>query len=491
MPFLPCLSLFVLSSPVPFISFLFHPSQLLTQPADSQEEITARHHIADQLERRFIPRPLCKSSLFAEFNNELKILKEAVHSGSAYQGKTSISTVGTSTSAYRLSLATMSRSNTGTGTVWEQESQPSRQPSQDTLSRTDEDDEQEQEENDSISIPSVVSEHEVFLPRLITQRRFSSHATGSAQPEPSTRSTMLPSHRVASVQSEPGQQNLLNQPPLGRNRGLRQLRRPLLSLPKSEARGPGRSGARLSTTRRSIQPKNRPLETLLDCEATHGWDQKRVVTFTEGQQAQGKSPDPGGANAHPEGRKASPAPPIAPPAAPGASSSATVKADLHSPAKKQLSMESKEKREQWGLRSSLSPRPSISRASTPTPPSSCSPLPPPPLPISRTCSPLPPLPILGIQPPAPPTHLFHPGPSSHQTPESPEDEDTTALLGRNADTLLHISEDNGGTENPLLAPLLSPRRSPALPPRHSHALPPRRSPLPISPVDLDLDESHV
>ncbi|CDQ90013.1 unnamed protein product, partial [Oncorhynchus mykiss] len=121
--------------------------RLLTQPADSQEEITARHHIADQLERRFIPRPLCKSSLFAEFNNELKILKEAVHSGSAYQGKTSISTVGTSTSAYRLSLATMSRSNTGTGTVWEQESQPSRQPSQDTLSRTDEDDEQEQEES--------------------------------------------------------------------------------------------------------------------------------------------------------------------------------------------------------------------------------------------------------------------------------------------------------------------------------------------------------
>lgn len=72
------------------LSFAFDPSpvharlslQLLTQPADSQEEITARHHIADQLERRFIPRPLCKSSLFAEFNNELKILKEAVHSGS-------------------------------------------------------------------------------------------------------------------------------------------------------------------------------------------------------------------------------------------------------------------------------------------------------------------------------------------------------------------------------------------------------------------------
>lgn len=57
-------------------------AQLLTQPAESQEEITARHHIADQLERRFIPRPLCKSSLFAEFSNELKILKEAGHSGS-------------------------------------------------------------------------------------------------------------------------------------------------------------------------------------------------------------------------------------------------------------------------------------------------------------------------------------------------------------------------------------------------------------------------
>lgn len=36
----------------------------------------------------------------------------------------------------------MSRSNTGTGTVWEQDSQPSRQPSQDTLSRTDEEEEE-------------------------------------------------------------------------------------------------------------------------------------------------------------------------------------------------------------------------------------------------------------------------------------------------------------------------------------------------------------
>lgn len=60
--------------------------------------------------------------------------------------------MGTSTSAYRLSLATMSRSNTGTGTVWEQDSQPSRQPSQDTLSRTDE----EEEESKAIPPPSPV-----------------------------------------------------------------------------------------------------------------------------------------------------------------------------------------------------------------------------------------------------------------------------------------------------------------------------------------------
>lgn len=64
------------------------------------------------------------------------------HPTPAYQGKTSISTAGTSTSAYRLSLATMSRSNTGTGTVWEQDSEPSQQASQDTLSRTDEEDEE-------------------------------------------------------------------------------------------------------------------------------------------------------------------------------------------------------------------------------------------------------------------------------------------------------------------------------------------------------------
>uniref|UniRef100_A0A4W6FFB1 Unc-80 homolog, NALCN channel complex subunit n=1 Tax=Lates calcarifer TaxID=8187 RepID=A0A4W6FFB1_LATCA len=344
---------FIVRTRIPIFVLLrpFIQCKLLTQPADSQEEITARHHIADQLERRFIPRPLCKSSLFAEFNNELKILKEAVHSGSAYQGKTSISTVGTSTSAYRLSLATMSRSNTGTGTVWEQESQPSRQPSQDTLSRTDEDD----EENDSMSIPSVVSEHEAFLPRVISQRRFSSHATGSAASQPEApRTTMLPSHsepnvldesqgllqegnlsRVASVQSEPGQQNLLIQPPLGRKRGLRQLRRPLLSIPKNEPRG--RSGARLSTTRRSIQPKNKPL------------DQKRSVTFTEnqGQQGTSKPPTPSTVDPPAEGRKASPAPSKSPTLEVPPASSATVTADLHSPANTQVGPAERGQEQGW------------------------------------------------------------------------------------------------------------------------------------------------
>lgn len=96
------------------------------------------------------------------------------------------------------------------------------------------------------------------------------------------------SYRVASVQSEPGQQNLLIQPPLGRKRGLRQvrsrdtkfaylkicisqkrntetlcvlqLRRPLLSIQRVQDESRGRQGARLSTTRRSIQPKNKPID---------------------------------------------------------------------------------------------------------------------------------------------------------------------------------------------------------------------------------------
>ncbi|MEQ2231847.1 hypothetical protein ILYODFUR_004857, partial [Ilyodon furcidens] len=246
------------------------------------------------------------------------------------------------------------------------------------------------------------------------------------------------------------------------------LRRPLLSIPKTELRG--RSGARLSTTRRSIQPKNKPL--------AHG-DQKRSVTFTEtqGQQASPNTAEPPG-----EARKASPAPSKSPTLE---VPSSTVTADLHGPANTQVpsALSSKEKREQWGLRSSLSPPPSISRPSTPTPPSrTCSPLP-----LSRTSSPLPPpLPVLSTAPapgpppppPLPPVSLLPLAPSSIR--ESPGDEDTTALLPR-GDALLQLSEDDG-TENPLLAPLLSPvsaRRSP------------RRSPLPLSPVDLDLDESHV
>ncbi|XP_060775026.1 protein unc-80 homolog isoform X7 [Neoarius graeffei] len=430
---------FIVRTRIPIFVLLrpFVQCKLLTQPAESQEEITARHHIADQLERRFIPRSLCKSSLFAEFNNELKILKEAVHSGSAYQGKTSISTVGTSTSAYRLSLATMSRSNTGTGTVWEQDSQPSRQPSQDTLSRTDE---EEEEENYSISIPSVVSEHDAFLPSLITQRRFSSHATGSASTQPeSGRSTMLPSHRVASVQSEPGHHNLLLQPPLGRKRGLRQLRRPLLSIPRMQDECRGRQGARLSTTRRSIQPKNKAVDRAYS-------DQKRSVTFTESQEASGKSlcstPTASTALLGVTGtRRPSHSPTTT---APSETPSPSIRAEQHIPAHPQASpvSDSKEKQDKGSTRSSLSPTPSST-------------------PASRSCSPLPSsFPMLSV-----PVCL-----SPAQIRESPENEETSGLL-ENTDTSLHMAEEHG-TENPLLTP---------------HSL----SPLPLSPVDLDLDESHV
>lgn len=58
----------------------------------------------------------------------------------------------------------MSRSNTGTGTVWEQESQPSRQPSQDTLSRTDE----EEEESKSSFLLSLPFHHQVNKGKLVT-----------------------------------------------------------------------------------------------------------------------------------------------------------------------------------------------------------------------------------------------------------------------------------------------------------------------------------
>lgn len=110
--------------------------------------------------------------------------------------------------------------------------------------------------------------------------------------------------------------------------------------------------------------------------------------------------------------------------------------------------ESKEKQDKGSTRSSLSSTPS-SR------------------PASRSCSPLPSsFPTLST-----PVRL-----NPAQIRESPEDEETSGLL-ENTDTSLHMVEDQG-TENPLLTALLTP---------HSHSL----SPLPLSPVDLDLDESHV
>ncbi|XP_041120448.1 protein unc-80 homolog isoform X3 [Polyodon spathula] len=384
---------FIVRTRIPIFILLrpFIQCKLLTQPAESQEEITARHHIADQLERRFIPRPLCKSSLIAEFNNELKILKEAVHSGAAYQGKTSISTVGTSTSAYRLSLATMSRSNTGTGTVW-----------QDTLSRTDEDD----EENDSVSMPSVVSEHEAYLASVIGRRRFSSHVSSASAPtaEP-VLSTMLPSQsepnvldesqgmnaegnlsRVASVQSEPGQQNLLVQPALGRKRGLRQPRRPLLLMQKTQNEPHSRPRARLSTTRRSIQPKSRTLE------------QKRLVTFPKAQpEAAALSPPAESKECPSENQNLGVT-------SSSAASPSIVTADLHSPTAAKVETTGLETKNKAEPRSCLSP---------------------------------PPPPVLGTLP--------HP---ASLPPESPRE--TSSLLPH-TDTVLHISEDND-TESSLLSP---------------------------------------
>uniref|UniRef100_A0A8C6JDT8 Uncharacterized protein n=1 Tax=Melopsittacus undulatus TaxID=13146 RepID=A0A8C6JDT8_MELUD len=384
---------FIVRTRIPIFVLLrpFIQCKLLAQPAENHEELTARQHIADQLERRFIPRPLCKSSLIAEFNNELKILKEAVHSGSAYQGKTSVSTVGTSTSAYRLSLATMSRSNTGTGTVWEQDSEPSQQASQDTLSRTDEED----EENDSLSMPSVVSEQEAYLMGAIGRRRFSSHLSSVSAPQAEV--GMLPSQRVASVQSEPGQQNLLLQQPLGRKRGLRQLRRPLLSRQKTQTEPRSRHGARLSTTRRSIQPKPKP-----------SVEQKRSVTFTEAQpEAPAASPatTPVPAAQQPSCSHSSPQEPSKqdPPGQPLLTSSpAIVVADLHSQSTGQSEAlpADKEKEKEEGLES----RPTTAQST-------------------------------------PPTQL--------SDSEDYAGLETTSLL-QHGDTVLHISEDNG-MENPLLA----------------------------------------
>ncbi|KAB1279140.1 Protein unc-80-like protein [Camelus dromedarius] len=347
----------------------------------------------------------------------------------AYQGKTSISTVGTSTSAYRLSLATMSRSNTGTGTVWEQDSEPSQQASQDTLSRTDEED----EENDSVSMPSVVSEQEAYLLSAIGRRRFSSHVSSMSAPQAEV--GMLPSQsepnvlddsqglaaegslsRVASVQSEPGQQNLLIQQPLGRKRGLRQLRRPLLSRQKTQTEPRNRHGARLSTTRRSIQPKTKPSA-----------DQKRSVTFTEAQ------PEPAGAPAdtlpatvQPQG--CSPAPSRKPEGMDKpvlTSSPTTVIADLHSLSPKQgetLPAEEGEKKEDTEVQGAAAHSPLSTQLSDPDD-------------------------FTGLE---------------------------TSILLQHGDTVLHISEENG-MENPLLA-----SQFPFAP-----------TGLGLGETDVDLDESHV
>ncbi|XP_068101293.1 protein unc-80 homolog isoform X17 [Hyperolius riggenbachi] len=320
---------FIVRTRIPIFVLLrpFIQCKLLAQPAETQEELSARQHIADQLERRFIPRPLCKSSLINEFNNELKILKEAVHSGSAYQGKTSISTVGTSTSAYRLSLATMSRSNTGTGTVWEQDSEHSQQASQDTLSRTDE----EEEENDSVSMPSV-------------------------------------------------------------------LRRPLLSRQKTQTEPRSRHGARLSTTRRSIQPRTKQIRE----EDQKTADQKRSVTFTETQPQPSTSHSEvppiatrSGCSPAPSIKQASTDSPVL------ASSPSITVADLHSQTDSQRRGHFLGKEDMESSRGAAAP-------------------------------------------------LLHSSPTSHLSdPEDFAGLETSSLL-QYTDTVLHISEDNG-MENPLVS----------------------------------------
>ncbi|XP_063286012.1 protein unc-80 homolog isoform X7 [Pelobates fuscus] len=427
---------FIVRTRIPIFILLrpFIQCKLLAQPAETQDELSARQHIADQLERRFIPRPLCKSSLINEFNSELKILKEAVHSGSAYQGKTSISTVGTSTSAYRLSLATMSRSNTGTGTVWEQDSEHSQQASQDTLSRTDE----EEEENDSVSMPSVVSEQDAYLLSAIGRRRFSSHtscisvpqAEGGLLPSQSEPNVLDDSHgrdgemslsRVASVQSEPGHQNLLIQQPLGRKRGLRQgtfspshlvqLRRPLLSRQKTQTEPRSRHGARLSTTRRSIQPKTKQLV-----------DQKRSVTFTETQPSTSHADVPSvatrsGCSPAPSSKQVSAESPVL------TSSPSITVADLHSQNDSQRGGHFLGKEDIEPSRSMVAP-------------------------------------------------LLHRSPSSHLSDTDDFGGLETSSLLQYGDTVLHITEDTG-TENPLVSGHFN----------FSH--------IELGETDVDLDESHV
>ncbi|XP_041891385.1 protein unc-80 homolog isoform X2 [Corvus kubaryi] len=237
-------------------------------------------------------------------------------------------------------------------------------------------------------MPSVVSEQETYLMGAIGRRRFSSHLSSMSAPQAEV--GMLPSQRVGSVQSEPGQQNLLLQQPLGRKRGLRQLRRPLLSRQKTQTEPRSRHGARLSTTRRSIQPKPKPCV-----------EQKRSVTFTE---VQPEAPptcavdppvqQPGCSHSSPQAT--SQQEPLSKPVL--TSSPATIVADLHSQSEA-LSAE-KEKEKEEGLES----WPTTAQSTPPTQ-------------LSDTED------YTGLE--------------------------TTSLL-QHGDTVLHISEDNG-MENPLLA----------------------------------------
>nr|KAF6337673.1 unc-80-like protein, NALCN channel complex subunit [Myotis myotis] len=201
--------------------------------------------------------------------------------------------------------------------------------------------------------------------------------------------------RVASVQSEPGQQNLLIQQPLGRKRGLRQLRRPLLSRQKTQNESRNRHGARLSTTRRSIQPKTKP-----------SVDQKRSVTFIEAQPAQtelaGAPTDTLPATVQPQG--CSPAPSGKPEGMDKpvlTSSPAIVVADLHRLSPKQsetLPAEEGEKKEDPEVQGAAAHSPLSTQISDPDD-------------------------FTGLE---------------------------TSVLLQHGDTVLHISEENG-MENPLLS----------------------------------------
>uniref|UniRef100_UPI00358FE682 protein unc-80 homolog n=1 Tax=Myxine glutinosa TaxID=7769 RepID=UPI00358FE682 len=305
---------FIVRTRIPLFVLLrpFIQCKLLMLQPESAEEATVQRRIAEQLERRFIPRPLSRSSLIASFANDLKILKEAVHSGTAYQGKPSIGTMATSTSVFRTSLTATARSSADTGSVWQRESDLSLQTSQDTIHHMDGHSVSLPcVDRPSVSMPSMVSVHEDDAAKCSTHRRLSSHVTClPTSHAPSHSYTILPSHsepnvleqstgmsagsdlaRVASVQSEPGQQIPLQQPALGRKKGLKQPRRYLLSRDPRRQEQSSHHAARLSTIqRRSFQPKGHasgspptsPSSSSRRNSVAASVEQKRSVTFTEG-----------------------------------------------------------------------------------------------------------------------------------------------------------------------------------------------------------------